>query len=138
MFARLFILFTVLPATELYLLIRIGGVIGTGRTIAVIIITGIIGAFLARREGARVWFSVQEKLGAGQMPGDELIEALLILVAGAVLLTPGFLTDAAGFALLIPPIRKTAVEHLKKRFAGSISIQPGMMGGPGNFEGGPF
>lgn len=135
MFARLFILFTILPATELYLLIRIGRVIGGERTIAIIIITGIIGAYLARREGSRVWFAVQNKLSSGQMPGDELIEALLILVAGAVLLTPGFITDAVGFALLIPPIRKKAVEYLKKRFAGSITIPSGTMGGPRNFEG---
>ena len=129
MFGRLLILFTLIPATELYLLISIGSSIGVNRTIAIILITGALGAYLARREGFRVWIQVQQKLQTGTMPGDELIEALLILVAGAMLLTPGFLTDAAGFGLLIPPIRLTAVKGLKQRYASKVTVFP--QGGPG-------
>jgi UPF0716 protein FxsA len=135
MFGRLFLLFTLVPALELYLLVKIGGQIGTERTIAIIIITGVIGAYLARREGTRVWMEVQRKLSQGVMPGDELIGALLILIAGALLVTPGFLTDIAGFSLLIPPLRKQVVQILKKRFAGSINIAGGPMGGS---KGGPM
>ena len=122
MFSRLFILFTIVPATELYLLIRIGKVIGTERTIAIIIITGILGAYLARREGTRVWSEVQRKLSQGIMPGDELIEAVLVLIAGALLLTPGFLTDISGFSLLIPPIRAKIREAMKDRFASRVQV----------------
>ena len=134
MFARLFILFTIVPAAELYLLIRIGGLIGTERTIAIILITGILGAYLAKREGLRVWSEVQQKLAQGAMPGDEMIGAVLILIAGALLVTPGFMTDVVGFSLLAPPLRKIATEAIKKRMAGKIRIH---MGGPGPYEGGP-
>lgn len=137
MFGRLFLLFTLVPALELYLLVKLGGVIGTERTIAIIIITGILGAYLARREGTRVWIEVQKKLSQGIMPGDELIGALLILVAGALLVTPGFLTDIAGFSLLIPPVRRIVVEELKRRFAGRITMAGGPMAGRGPGWGGP-
>jgi UPF0716 protein FxsA len=140
---RLFLLFTVVPAIELYLLIQIGNVIGAFTTFAIILLTGAVGAHLARREGTRVWFSVQQQLSQGALPGDQLIEALLILIAGALLITPGFLTDIFGFSLLIPPLRLIAVKSLKERFSGSINIHPGPMSGPGpglgpgNFGGGP-
>lgn len=132
MFGRLLILFTLVPAVELYLLIRIGGTIGVERTVAVILITGALGAYLARREGFRVWQQVRAKLDKGAMPGDELIEALLILLAGATLLTPGFLTDAIGFALLIPTLRKPVAASLKQRFAQNLSVVS-PLDGPGGF-----
>ena len=124
MFGRLFLLFTVVPALELILLIEVGGAIGTQRTIAIIIITGILGAYLSKREGVRVWTKVQEKLAQGIMPGNELVDALLIFGAGALLLTPGFLTDLTGFALLVPPVRAAIRDSLKKRFASSITVVP--------------
>ena len=88
----------------------------------VLLLVKPLGAYMARREGLRIWIDVQEKLKQGAMPGNEMIEGLLILVAGAFLLTPGFMTDAAGFALLVPPVRKLARESLKKRFAGRIEV----------------
>jgi len=140
MFLRLFLLFTVVPAIELYLLIKIGGLIGAERTIVIIVLTGAIGAYLARREGAKVFFTVQEKLSAGQIPGTELIEALLLLITGALLVTPGFLTDIVGFSLLVPQVRKIAANGLKERFANKIVLSQGPFGhgpGPGP-ESGPW
>ena len=98
---RLILLFTLLPLAELSLLLRIGGWLGTGPTVALVIVTGIVGAWLARREGARTWGRVQADLAAGRMPGEELLHALLVFIAGVVLVTPGVLTDAVGLMLLI-------------------------------------
>ncbi|MHC4800030.1 MAG: FxsA family protein, partial [Planctomycetota bacterium] len=78
--------------------------------------TGIIGAWLARHEGLRTLTHIRSQLAAGQLPGDQMIDALLILVAGALLVTPGVVTDAIGFLLLIPPARAWVRNHLKKRF----------------------
>lgn len=128
MLVRLFLLFTVVPAVELIILIRIGGMIGAGTTLAVIILTGVVGAWLARQEGTRVWFRIQQKLNQGQLPGTQMVEGLLILVSGLLLVTPGFLTDIFGFSMLVPPIRKVAALWLKKQFEGSVKFQAGSMG----------
>ena len=138
MFLRLFLLFTVVPAIELYLLIKVGGIIGAERTIIIIILTGIIGAYLAKREGAKVWFDVQKKLASGQLPGQELVEALLLLITGALLVTPGFLTDIVGFAFLIPLVRKFVAAELKKRFAKNVFIPPEPFDDPFGPGQGPF
>ncbi len=106
MFARLILLFTVVPLVELFLLIEVGRVIGPVPTVLIVISTGIIGAWLARIQGFLVLRRIQEDLQAGRPPADGLIDGLLILVAGAVLLTPGMLTDALGFVLLAPPGRR--------------------------------
>jgi UPF0716 protein FxsA len=102
MFLRLLLLFTLVPLVELYLLIEIGGAIGVAPTIAIVIVTGVIGAALARWQGLGVLRRVQDDLAAGRPPTDALIDGLLIFVAGAVLLTPGLITDTLGFLLLVP------------------------------------
>ncbi len=99
------LLFTLVPVVELAILFRLAGWIDWGPTIGLVIVTGILGAWLARREGIKTMASIQKDLAAGVMPTESLIDGALILVAGAVLVTPGVLTDALGFALLIPPIR---------------------------------
>ena len=116
MFLRLVLLFTLLPIVELYLLIRIGTVIGAPSTILVVLGTGIFGAWLARQEGLRALQRVQAELNAGRLPADALVDGLLILVAGIVMLTPGFITDAAGFFLLIPPTRALTRRWLTRWF----------------------
>ena len=120
MFARLLLLFTVVPLVELFLLIEVGRVIGPWPTVAIVIGTGVIGAWLARIQGFLVLRRVQEDLQAGRPPADGLVDGLLILVAGAVLLTPGMLTDALGFVLLAPPgrrwIRKLVVTAFSRHF----------------------
>lgn len=101
----LILLFTVLPALELYVLIKVGGVIGAGNTILIIILTGVLGAYLARFQGIITLQRIQQSLNKGQLPNDALMDGLMILVGGIVLLTPGFITDITGFLLLIPPTR---------------------------------
>ena len=127
MFFRLFCLFTLVPALEIYILIRVGTFIGALNTILLIALTGIMGAYYARQQGFRILMDIQLRMQTGDLPGDELINGALLLVGGALLLTPGFLTDMLGFALIFPVTReriKAAVKSsLKKRIeAGEITI----------------
>ncbi len=116
MLFKLFLAFTVIPAFELYLLIKIGSVLGALNTLLVIIFTGIAGAYLARLQGMLTLMKIQSNLQQGIMPTEELIDALIILVAGVVLLTPGFLTDITGLLLLIPQVRVYFKHWLRKKF----------------------
>lgn len=122
MLLNLLILFTVVPIVELALLIQIGKVIDVGPTIALILLTGILGAALARHEGLRTLRQIQNELNAGRMPGRQLVDALMILLAGVLLITPGVLTDGVGFALLLPPVRALMRRWLEKRFRASFTI----------------
>jgi len=118
----LLLLFVLVPLVELALLIKIGKVIDVGPTIALVVVTGVIGAFLARHEGLRIYGRIRSALAAGQLPGDQMIDALLILVAGVLLVTPGVITDGIGFVLLIPPARALLRNHLKKKFKARFTI----------------
>lgn len=102
---RLLLLFIAVPAIELVLLIEIGKRIGTPSTLALIVVTGALGATLARGQGLRVIGEIQSELGQGRVPGHTWIEGAMILVAAALLVTPGILTDAFGFLCLVPPVR---------------------------------
>jgi len=106
MFFKLFLAFTTIPLVEIYLLIHIGSVFGVFTSIALVFFTGLLGAYLARIQGIKTLFKIQESIKEGRMPSGELLEALLIVAAGIVLLTPGFLTDTIGFLLLLPNIRE--------------------------------
>ena len=123
MFLRLFLLFTCIPLVELYLLLQIGSVIGAVNTILLVIITGVLGAYLAQQEGLRTLERIRALMARGEMPGEPLIDALLILVAGFVLITPGILTDLLGFLMLIPatraPIRRWVKGQLERKFSAS-------------------
>jgi UPF0716 protein FxsA len=123
MWLRLLLAFTLIPLAELWLLLRIGAALGGVPTLGLVLITGIVGASLARREGARAWLSVQTELAAGKLPGRELLEAMLVLVAGIVLVTPGILTDLAGLALLVQPIRGGLVRRLEQRYGNRLEAQ---------------
>jgi len=105
MLLKLFLAFTIIPVFEIYLLIEIGSVFGVFTSIALVVFTGFLGAYLARIQGLQTLFRIQESLREGRMPSAELLDALLIGIAGLVLLTPGFLTDTVGFVLLIPSTR---------------------------------
>jgi UPF0716 protein FxsA len=105
MFLRLLLLFTCIPLVELYILLQVGSVIGAANTILLVLFTGILGAFLAQREGIRTLQTIQSVMARGEMPAEPLLDALLILVAGFVLITPGILTDILGFLLLVPATR---------------------------------
>lgn len=125
---RLLLLFTTVPLVELALLLWIGGRIGVLPTIALILVTGAAGAALARHQGLATWRRFQQALAAGRLPGSELVEGLLILVAGALLLTPGVLTDAVGFLLLVPPARRWIVRRTEVRLRARVVIGGGRPG----------
>ena len=118
MFFRLLLLFTVVPLVELALLLAIGRYVGLVATVLLVFGTGVLGAWLARREGLRAFYRVREEMAAGRLPAEALLDGLLILVAGAVLLTPGLLTDLAGFALLTPfvraAVRRAVADRLRR------------------------
>lgn len=116
MFVRLILLFTLVPLMELALLIELGRQIGLLNTIAVVIVTGVAGALLARSEGFSILARIQKELADGQPPGDSLVEGALILSGALLLLTPGIMTDAFGFALLLPITRPFFRNYLKKYF----------------------
>ena len=111
----LFIALVVVPIIEIALFIEVGGLIGLWPTIAIVILTAILGAALLRRQGLAALADVQERLRQGQDPREPLVHGLLILIAGIVLLTPGFFTDAVGFALLVPAIRSTLIRSIGRR-----------------------
>ena len=122
MFGRLFLLFTLVPLLELFLLLRIGAAIGAWPTVGIVVVTGLLGAVLARREGVRAWQAVSAELSAGLVPAVELLHGFLVLVAGVFLVTPGVVTDALGFALLARPIRSRFLHWLRRRFVGRIEV----------------
>jgi UPF0716 protein FxsA len=106
MFFYLLLLFTVIPFVELTLLLWLAAKVGWGQTLLLILFTGVLGASLARWQGLRTALRIRQEMAQGKVPGEAMVDGALILVAGAVLLTPGILTDALGFALLIPVIRQ--------------------------------
>ncbi len=120
MLIRLILLFTIVPLLELSLLLRIGSWLGAGPTLGLVLGTGFVGAWLARREGLRAWSAVQDQLVRGQVPGRELLDAVLVLLAGVVLITPGILTDAVGFTLMTRPGRNWVANRIRKRLETSI------------------
>ncbi len=121
MFIRLLLLFTLVPLIELTLLIEIGQKIGLWNTIAIVVLTGFIGAALARSEGFGIISRIQSELASGQLPGDSLIDGALVLAGALLLLTPGLITDAFGFALLLPFSRAFVKIYLKKYFSRKIN-----------------
>jgi UPF0716 protein FxsA len=103
--ARLFALFVIVPLVELVLLIRLGQWLGVLATVALVVVTGAIGAALARREGLRTVRQIQADMKGGRFPAGRLLDGVLILLAGGLLLTPGILTDIIGFACIVPASR---------------------------------
>lgn len=104
-FTLLFLALIVVPLVEIYLLISVGRVIGAGTTILVVIGTAILGALLLRWQGLNTFARFQQTIQQGQLPAQELLEGLILIVTGALLLTPGFFTDGIGFLMLLPPVR---------------------------------
>jgi UPF0716 protein FxsA len=119
-FGKLFLLFTVLPLIDLYLLLRIGDAIGGLATLALVLVTGALGAMLARAEGLRVLRSFQESMATGVMPRDGVLSGVLLLLGGALLIAPGVLTDAIGLVLLVPYTRRRIAALLATRMQQAI------------------
>ncbi len=121
MLTRLIFLFVAVPLVELAILLQVAQVIGLVPTIALVVTTGVAGAALARHQGLRAFLAVQQELAAGRLPGRALLDGLSILVGGAFLLTPGILTDIAGFSLLVPLSRRWLQGVVKRRLERRIS-----------------
>lgn len=142
MLGRLILLFLLTPAIELGLLIQVDKLIGFWPTIGLIIATGLAGSYLAKREGISTWNRLNERLGQGGLPGKELVDGVIILIAGALLITPGVLTDVVGFMGLLPPtralIRKLVLKRIQKKMEeGALKMQFGFYGGSAPGPGGP-
>jgi UPF0716 protein FxsA len=121
MFGYFVLLFAVLPALELALLIKVGSNIGVGNTLLIILITGVLGAYLARLQGFLILRKIQNSLNQGIMPSAELMDGLMILTGAIALLTPGFITDTLGFLLLIPWTRAIIKKWSAKKFEDMIA-----------------
>jgi UPF0716 protein FxsA len=134
----LFLLFVALPIAELWILIRLGQAVGFWLTLAIVLGTGALGAALAKSQGMRVLREVQSEITAGRMPHRQVLDGMAVLVGGTLLLTPGFISDVAGLALLFPPTRRLIQTLARRWFArqiekGTVQVsvidwQPG--GGP--------
>ena len=116
MFGKLFLLFALVPVAEIYVLVSVGGAIGVFPTIALVILTALAGAHLARLQGMSIMLRIRENLDQGFMPAEELLDALLIFLAGMALLTPGFLTGLCGLLILLPATRNIFKRWLRKKF----------------------
>ncbi|GAB4289926.1 MAG: FxsA family protein [Methylophaga sp.] len=114
MFRFLFLLFLLVPLIEIYFLIQVGKVIGAGWTVFLVVGTAVLGAFLLRLQGFSTLQRAQTVMASGQIPAVEMLEGLTLLISGALLLTPGFVTDALGFMLLIPPVRQGLIRQMLK------------------------
>ena len=121
----LVLLFLVVPFVELYVLIQVGQAVGALNTIAILVAVSVIGGWLVKREGLGVLRRAQEQVNAGRVPGRELVDGVLILFAGALLLTPGFLTDVGGLLLLLPPTRAAVRRVAMRTLAGRITVHRG-------------
>ncbi len=122
----LVVLFLVLPLAELYVIIQVGQAFGALNTIALLIVISAVGAWLAKREGVSVWRRFQHQVQSGSVPGKELADGVMILFAGALLMSPGFLTDLLGISLLLPPVRaviRAALMRQAAKRAGIIRVQ---------------
>ena len=121
----LFLLFIAVPLAEIYLLLEVGGVIGAIPTIGLVVLTAAAGAALVRAQGFSTIRQVRRSMEAGEVPAVAIIEGIFLLVAGALLLTPGFLTDAVGFCCLVPPLRRgLIVRFLETRIIRASVVHP--------------
>lgn len=118
---RLLLLFVLLPAVELALLIELGSRFGTLHTLALIVVTGVVGAALARGQGLHVVRQIQGEVAEGRLPAGSLVDGVMILIAAALLVTPGILTDAFGFLCLVPAFRRAAKRVLLQRLEKAVA-----------------
>lgn len=121
----IFLVFLIVPFIEIYLLLQIGGIVGVFPTIALVVTTAIIGANLLRRQGLATLQRFQDSLQRGQIPAYEMVEGPILLVGGALLLTPGFFTDVVGFACLIPSARKRIAQYIIEKRLVQAGVAPG-------------
>lgn len=123
----LVLIFIVVPLLELAIIVQVGQLVGTGWTILALLAVSLAGAWLVRREGTRAWSRFRMALAEGRMPADEVLEGALVLFGGALLLTPGFATDALGLSLMVPPVRALVAATLRRRLGSRFVV--GTLGG---------
>lgn len=134
----LFLIFLLVPIIEIYFLIEIGEVIGAIPTVFLVVFTAVLGAQLLRFQGLSALQRVQASMARGEMPAVELLEGVVMLVGGALLLTPGFFTDSLGFICLIPPLRQKIIRHVISRyirFPDAGGAPPSSSDGPRTIDG---
>jgi len=122
MFPLIATVFLVVPIIEIYLLIQVGQVIGAGWTIFLVVLTAVLGVWLLRIQGLSTLMRAQRKLQENELPAREILEGMGLVIAGALLLTPGFFTDAVGFFLLFPPTRIWLVSRIASRMVVSSTV----------------
>lgn len=134
----LFLLFIVMPVVEMWLLIEVGSQIGALYTIGLVLLTAVIGVRLLRQQGFDTLWRGQRKLEEGQLPAQEIGEGIVLAISGALLLTPGFVTDAIGFAGLFPPLRSLFISQLLRNMvisgAQGTAFRPGQGAGRAQSE----
>jgi UPF0716 protein FxsA len=107
---------------EMTTFLWVGSRIGFGWALGIALVTALLGSFLVRRAGLAAWGRIRRKLGDGRLPGREMFDGAAILVAGAFLISPGFITDALGFLLLIPAVRALAYQPIARRFGSRVTV----------------
>ena len=134
----LFLLFLLVPVVEIYLLIQVGGLIGALPTVLAVVLTALIGSVLIRQQGVSTLQRARQGMAAGQLPAMEMLEGIALLVSGAFLLTPGFFTDAIGFLLLVPFLRRWLIGAIMRNAVvmhNHGSAQGNNTSGPSTYEG---
>ena len=132
----LILVFIVVPVAELYVIIKVGELIGVFPTLILLLADALLGSLLLKQQGRSAWRRFNEAIAGRRFPGKEVADGILIVVGGTLLLTPGFLTDIVGLFLLIPPTRALARRLLRRVTVGRFTVV-GVGGGPGAFGGGP-
>ncbi len=138
---KLFVLFVVMPIVEISVLLEVGDAIGGWTTLAIVILTAIVGAHLVRAQGLAALAEIKQKTAMGEVPADTIVEGIMILVAGILLVTPGFITDTFGLLMTIPLTRKPFAKVLVTQFGQQIKAQHFSYQGQGGFShqsGSPF
>lgn len=125
----LFVLFIIVPIVELAIIIQVGQVVGTGWTIVALIVMSLVGAALVKREGLRAWRRVRKALAASRMPAEEVVDGALVLLGGALMLTPGFMTDAVGLAVVLPVSRGLINRGIRTRVRSTFGLGPARRSG---------
>jgi UPF0716 protein FxsA len=142
MFFILLLIFVLIPVMELSVLIRVGEALGAWTTVGLVLFTAVVGVSLVRSQGLSTLMSVQQKLNRGEAPGQEIVEGMMLAMAGVLLVIPGFITDFIGLLMLTPLTRKPMAALLFKRLQLRVVSQgfggPGFGPGMGPFKNGPF
>ncbi|MEH6452628.1 MAG: FxsA family protein [Psychromonas sp.] len=112
MFARLFLIFTSVSLLEIFVLVKIGGFLGAWPTVALVVVTALIGSALVRSQGLQLLQQLQQRMANGEMPGQQLVEGIMLIITGVLLVTPGFVTDICGLLLLQPTIRAAIAKFI--------------------------